>query len=972
MDTQKVISAIKDQYGLLKSVPFMDFAFKGMLWCTSTFWVFIFNHVVCVLESLYGYLTRLKEEKGSGYKSVDDGKRDDQFGEELFQMLEGFLFGEVHSFSSDSGDEGRSEEDESLSISTNRYRFCMGDSLSGFIKEPQVASFTVQELFLDSAHRSFKNLETATRDVSAEEEGFQESDSDIKAEARGRVLFDSLAEHNKHEQANGTPSHLGYGESAEEVEELSTYEYDRLVSPPHRNEGSIESDDDEKQGKAVSVCGNACERADMMICSENRLVISPDDHEREVPDCCSRCEDNSGLAKPELGSYNLSKREDMIVLDLGMQGVFGTETESIGSTEAVINGDEKIDISFLDSHREDIISLDEYDTSLGETGLSNNDIQAESCCPSKSRLAPPDPDPDPDPEQESVGSNEPISRSSSDEKLVTREEQSTFVLDALSEREGGLIGLGFTFTFLGKHDFSYSMQDPTSPADLDDSETKTEVLSDHNGSEEEVSEPKTPHIMDDKRLDYDAEEDSPPPVPVEFMELEANLKKSSAVTREEKVVLQSRDHDEEDSACKGSEPMKSSVDRDEVEVEEIDSAADHRDSDDEMEEEDDVLWEHQERMKQMRKEMRSYRTIGLLPTILEESEYSPRLDLDEDFKPLRIHPKSDHKDRMDEIQLFYKSYSGKMRKLDILSHQTLNAIRLAQLKTQDELSSKRKLASQAAAIKSLLPYKLRRHVDGGNPLKMLMRDLERDSEVVYVGQLCLSWEILKWQYQKALDLQDYDSWGSRPYSIAAGEFQQFHVLVQRFTEDEPFQGPRVQYYLRSRRAQCNLLQVPLVRSDDLKNGRKGDVEDGITITTLVEIAEESMRAYWEFLHADKGEAANATLKGMIGSSNPDLEDPSDMELLTDIRANLQKKERRVKDLVRSGNCIVKKFQKCKNQRLNHDMMVAQVELRLVSRVISMSRLTTDQILWCHKKVGKVNFVGRKIHVDSSSLLLFPC
>lgn len=83
------------------------------------------------------------------------------------------------------------------------------------------------------------------------------------------------------------------------------------------------------------------------------------------------------------------------------------------------------------------------------------------------------------------------------------------------------------------------------------------------------------------------------------------------------------------------------------------------------------------------------------------------------------------------------------------------------------------------------------------------------------------------------------------------------------------------------------------------------------------------------------------------------------------------KEKRLKDLVRSGNCLVKKFKKHQDQRLSHETLVAQVELRLVSRVLSMPKLTTDQLLWCHKKLNKIDIIGRKIYLEYS-FLLFPC
>lgn len=91
---------------------------------------------------------------------------------------------------------------------------------------------------------------------------------------------------------------------------------------------------------------------------------------------------------------------------------------------------------------------------------------------------------------------------------------------------------------------------------------------------------------------------------------------------------------------------------------------------DEEEEEEDFLMEHKYLIEQMKMEAKHSRTGGL-PTILEESETTK---IPDDLKPLQIDETFDHSDRMEEIQKFYKSYSDKMRKMDILNRQTMHAI----------------------------------------------------------------------------------------------------------------------------------------------------------------------------------------------------------------------------------------------------------------------------------------------------------
>ena len=83
------------------------------------------------------------------------------------------------------------------------------------------------------------------------------------------------------------------------------------------------------------------------------------------------------------------------------------------------------------------------------------------------------------------------------------------------------------------------------------------------------------------------------------------------------------------------------------------------------------------------------------------------------------------------------------------------------------------------------------------------------------------------------------------------------------------------------------------------------------------------------------------------------------------------KDKRLKDLLRSGSCILKKFRKHHEDDSDHLHFFSQVDMRLVSRALNMSRITTDQLVWCHNKLSRINFVKRKIHVEPS-FLLFPC
>lgn len=373
------------------------------------------------------------------------------------------------------------------------------------------------------------------------------------------------------------------------------------------------------------------------------------------------------------------------------------------------------------------------------------------------------------------------------------------------------------------------------------------------------------------------------------------------------------------------------------------------------EDEPDVLSDHQHLVQQMKMELKNCRIRGL-PTISEESE-TPKMI--EDLRPLEIDHKIGYKDVMEGIHKFYKSYAEKMRKLDILNYQTSHAISFLQLKEpQVYTAGKKKGDSSTFVLPKIWAGKVRRIY--ADPMHKSINEMHRDLELVYVGQVCLSWEILCWMDVRARELLEYDGEGKHSYNRAAEEFQQFQVLVQRFMEDEQFQGRRDENYVRSRCMIRSLLQVPTIKDD--KERRKET--DAITLEMLVEFIKESMLIFHEFVVADK-KATNA------GLTKVDLQESGSSELLLDVVSSLQKKERRMREQIRSQNCIVKKLKKHLERRSEREILTSQVELRLVWRVLNMPRLSEDRLVWCRKKLNNISFVGRKVQREAS-FLLFPC
>ncbi|OWM69747.1 uncharacterized protein LOC116196671 [Punica granatum] len=389
-------------------------------------------------------------------------------------------------------------------------------------------------------------------------------------------------------------------------------------------------------------------------------------------------------------------------------------------------------------------------------------------------------------------------------------------------------------------------------------------------------------------------------------------------------------------------------------------------------------WEHQDLIEQLRMEIRKVKATGL-PTIAEDSE-SPRIT--DDLKPWKIDERPHRGDRMSELHKVYKSYRERMRKFDILNYQKMYALGFLQTKDPFKSISSQKSSAQSLATllsQTLRPCREKSKKSEDDPMMKFARELHGDLETVYVGQMCLSWEFLQWQYEKALELWEADPYNLRQYNEVANEFQQLQVLMQRFLEHEQFEGPRVQYYVKSRCLMRNLLQVPVIREDNLKARKKsrleGKSEFGVSSDVLVEILEESIRIFWRFIRADKD--ANSLLHKDRKADQPELQDPADSELFSVVQTTLQKKEKKLKEVLKGGNCILRKLKRHHRDEedgSSSDQVLAffsQVDMKLVRRVLSMSRLSADQLAWCNGKLSSINFVHRRIHVEPS-FLLFPC
>lgn len=66
-----------------------------------------------------------------------------------------------------------------------------------------------------------------------------------------------------------------------------------------------------------------------------------------------------------------------------------------------------------------------------------------------------------------------------------------------------------------------------------------------------------------------------------------------------------------------------------------------------------------------------------------------------------------------------------------------------------------------------------------------------------------------------------------------------------------------------------------------------------------------------------------------------------------------------------------KHKSCPKSDDEMDLVLAIVEVKLLTRVMRIEKLTKDQLIWCEDKMKKLNLSDGKLMRDPSPLL-FPC
>ncbi|KAF0898095.1 hypothetical protein E2562_001757 [Oryza meyeriana var. granulata] len=232
-------------------------------------------------------------------------------------------------------------------------------------------------------------------------------------------------------------------------------------------------------------------------------------------------------------------------------------------------------------------------------------------------------------------------------------------------------------------------------------------------------------------------------------------------------------------------------------------------------------------------------------------------------------------------------------------------------------------------------------------------------ETAYVGHVSLSWEALHCMYVHLSLILAAQPDNPTTYSCAAQAFQQFQVLLQRFVENEPFeQGSRVEIYARSRSSLSKLLQVPTFQVADGKYNAEDQVEPSIFASDLIKLLEESILTFRLFLKKDKTKnSALMSVHSHTGSS------------IQQVQSSLDKKEVKVKELFKKKKGWKSKTWPATMEEVQ--LLFALIDIKVVSRVLRMAKLSKEQFLWCEEKMSKLDLSDNKLRRDGSPIL-FPC
>lgn len=86
---------------------------------------------------------------------------------------------------------------------------------------------------------------------------------------------------------------------------------------------------------------------------------------------------------------------------------------------------------------------------------------------------------------------------------------------------------------------------------------------------------------------------------------------------------------------------------------------------------------------------------------------------------------------------------------------------------------------------------------------------------------------------------------------------------------------------------------------------------------------------------------------------------------------LLQREMKLKELLRKRKTWKKGASSWPAALEDVELLFGLIDLRVVSRVLRVSSITREQVLWCEEKMSKLGFSESKLQRDGAPLL-FPC
>ncbi|KAK6263879.1 hypothetical protein SCA6_019313 [Theobroma cacao] len=307
----------------------------------------------------------------------------------------------------------------------------------------------------------------------------------------------------------------------------------------------------------------------------------------------------------------------------------------------------------------------------------------------------------------------------------------------------------------------------------------------------------------------------------------------------------------------------------------------------------------------------------------------------------------------------YEKYSERMLFFDRMIAQQLKEAGFRNHSTPSPKSASKKLASP---LRCLSLKKIEEPDEETKHLQQPMNNPYQDLETAYVAQICLTWEALHCQYTQLCQIVLCQPENPTCYNQSAQHLQQFQVLLQRFIENEPFQeGLRAEIYARARNILPKLLQIPNIQGSDHKEKVEEESNYLVHAPDIIRIIENSILTFQLFVKMDKKK--HSSVLNLFGNQNP-MATP-----LQQVQSLLMKKGMKIKELRKKRRGWKKKS--WPQTREDVPLLFGLIDIKIVSRVLRMARISKEQLFWCEEKMKKLDLCDGRLQRDPLPIL-FPC